>query len=155
MSRKNIWNAAVGTLLIAAFALPVTAAEQTHPPGFPAQDKEKIEKVFDSKPVYSPYANRNFPSLPLFGDTHLHTSYSMDAGASGTRLTAVDAYRFARGEQITSNTGQPVKLSRPLDFLVVADRNAEERCLWVAARLGAVEKVGRLADVGDEHFLAQ
>jgi hypothetical protein len=31
-----------------------------------------------------------------------------------------DAYRFAKGEQVTSNTGQPVKLSRQLDFLVVA-----------------------------------
>jgi hypothetical protein len=47
----------------------------------------------------------------------------MDAGASGTRLDARAAYRFARGEQVTSNTGQPVKLSRPLDFLVVADHS--------------------------------
>jgi hypothetical protein len=79
--------------------------------------KDKAEKVFPAKPTYSPYANRAFPTRPLFGDTHLHTSFSMDAGASGTRLTARDAYRFARGEQIDSNTGQPVKLSRPLDFL--------------------------------------
>ena len=61
--------------------------------------------------------------VPLFGDTHLHTGFSMDAGAFGARLTPRDAYRFARGEEITSNTGQPVKLSRPLDFLVVADHS--------------------------------
>jgi hypothetical protein len=47
----------------------------------------------------------------------------MDAGAFGARLTPRDAYRFARGEEITSNSGQPVKLSRPLDFLVVADHS--------------------------------
>ena len=47
----------------------------------------------------------------------------MDAGAFGARLTPKDAYRFARGEEITSNSGQPVKLSRPLDFLVVADHS--------------------------------
>jgi hypothetical protein len=47
----------------------------------------------------------------------------MDAGAFGARLTPSDAYRFARGEQVTSSTGQPVKLSRPLDFLVVADHS--------------------------------
>ena len=93
-----------------------------------AQDSGKLTKddasrVYPSKPKYSPYANRNFPSQLLFGDTHLHTSFSMDAGASGTRLTARDAYRFARGEQVTSNTGLPVKLSRPLDFLVVADHS--------------------------------
>ena len=47
----------------------------------------------------------------------------MDAGAFGARLDPRDAYRFARGEQVTSSTGQPVKLSRPLDFLVVADHS--------------------------------
>jgi hypothetical protein len=47
----------------------------------------------------------------------------MDAGAFGARLTPRDAYRFARGEELNSNTGQPVKLSRPLDFLVVADHS--------------------------------
>jgi hypothetical protein len=72
---------------------------------------------------YSPYADRNFPVRPFFGDTHLHTSFSFDAGAFGARLDPRDAYRFARGEQVVSNTGQPVKLSRPLDFLVVADHS--------------------------------
>jgi hypothetical protein len=66
---------------------------------------------------------RNYPTRPFFGDTHLHTGFSMDAGAIGARLTPRDAYRFARGEELTSNTGQPVKLSRPLDFLVVADHS--------------------------------
>ena len=47
----------------------------------------------------------------------------MDAGAFGARLAPRDAYRFARGEEVTSSTGQPVKLSRPLDFLVVADHS--------------------------------
>jgi hypothetical protein len=88
-----------------------------------ALDKAKLEKVTPTKPPYSPYAGRNFPTRPLFGDTHLHTGFSMDAGAFGARLTPRDAYRFARGEEIASNTGQPVKLSRPLDFLVVADHS--------------------------------
>jgi hypothetical protein len=119
-----IWNKLVVTMLarIAAvlWVLPAFAAE---PSDVGAPDKAKIEKMFPSKPGYSPYAGRNFPTLPLFGDTHLHTSYSMDAGAFGARLTPRDAYRFARGEEIASNSGQPVKLSRPLDFLVVADHS--------------------------------
>ena len=86
-------------------------------------DKEKAAKVFSRKPMYSPYAGRNYPTRPFFGDTHLHTSFSMDAGAFGARLGPRDAYRFARGEEITSSSGQPVKLSRPLDFLVVADHS--------------------------------
>jgi hypothetical protein len=75
------------------------------------------------KPSYSPYAGRNFPTRPFFGDTHLHTSFSMDAGAFGCRVTPRDAYRFARGEEVMASSGQPVKLSRPLDFLVVADHS--------------------------------
>ena len=47
----------------------------------------------------------------------------MDAGAAGARLTPSDAYRFARGEEVTASSKQPVKLSRPLDFLVVADHS--------------------------------
>ncbi|OYW57397.1 MAG: hypothetical protein B7Y80_11640 [Hyphomicrobium sp. 32-62-53] len=84
--------------------------------------KKDAERVAE-KPRYSPYAGRNFPTRPLFGDTHLHTAASFDAGAFGARLTPRDAYRFARGEEITASSGQPVKLSRPLDFLVVADHS--------------------------------
>ena len=85
--------------------------------------KEKAEKAFSTKAPYSPYAGRNYPMRPLFGDTHLHTAFSMDAGAFGARLNPRDAYRFARGEEVTASSGQPVKLSRPLDFLVVADHS--------------------------------
>ena len=38
-------------------------------------DSATAEKVFPAKPPYSPYAGRNFPTRPLFGDTHLHTSF--------------------------------------------------------------------------------
>ena len=85
-------------------------------------DKESVEKAFAKKP-YSPYAGRNFPTRPFFGDTHTHTSFSMDAGAFGCRLSPADAYRFAKGEEIMASTGQLVKLSRPLDFLVVSDHS--------------------------------
>ncbi len=74
-------------------------------------------------PPYSPYAARSFPDRPLWGDSHLHTSLSMDAGLFGNRLPPKEAYRFARGEEVISSTGQPVRLSRPLDWLVVADHS--------------------------------
>ena len=108
---------------IVAIAWPVPATEQSNVGVAGTADKAKLEKVFPAKPLYSPYAGRNFPTRPFFGDTHLHTAFSMDAGAFGARLTPHDAYRFARGEEIASNSGQPVKLSRPLDFLVVADHS--------------------------------
>lgn len=71
--------------------------------------------------VYSPYVGRAYPDQVFFGDTHLHTKLSPDAGLIGTTLSAADAFRFARGEKVTSSTGQPVQLIRPLDFLVITD----------------------------------
>jgi Protein of unknown function (DUF3604) len=107
-------------LAVVSLTLTVFAAEQQD---VGQADKTTLEKVHGTKAPYSPYAGRNFPTRPLFGDTHLHTSFSMDAGAFGCRLAPRDAYRFARGEEITASTGQPAKLSRPLDFLVVADHS--------------------------------
>lgn len=71
--------------------------------------------------LYSPYASQDFPTKVLFGDVHVHTGLSGDAGGSGTRLMPSDAYKFARGEEVISNTGQPVRISQPYDFLAVAD----------------------------------
>jgi uncharacterized protein DUF3604 len=84
--------------------------------------KEAAETAHKKRP-YSPYADRKYPTRPFFGDTHLHTSFSMDAGAFGCRLNPRDALRFARGEQVMASSGQPAKLARPLDFLVVADHS--------------------------------
>jgi len=84
---------------------------------------DDLSRVLPSQRAYSPAVNRTFPTRPLFGDTHLHTAVSMDAGVAGARLTPSDAYRFARGEQVIASSGQPVQLTRPLDFLVVADHS--------------------------------
>ncbi len=72
-------------------------------------------------PPFSPYANRNIPERPLWGDTHLHTGLSLDAGAFGNTLLPDTAWRFAKGEQVISSTGQPVRLARPLDWMVLTD----------------------------------
>lgn len=58
----------------------------------------------------------------LWGDTHLHTNNSVDAYLSGNEtISPHEAYKFARGEYVLSSSGKRAKLSRPLDFLVVAD----------------------------------
>jgi hypothetical protein len=72
---------------------------------------------------YSPYVTETYPRQLLWGDTHLHTGLSLDARLFGARLTPEDAYRFARGETVNSTNAGPAKLSRPLDFLVVADHS--------------------------------
>jgi hypothetical protein len=72
---------------------------------------------------FSPYADRDFPTRPLWGEQHLHTGWSADAGAFGATLGPEEALRFARGEEIKSSLGEPVKLARPLDWVVVTDHS--------------------------------
>ena len=74
-------------------------------------------------PSYSPYAGRNFPAKLLWGDTHLHTNLSLDARAAGVILSPDDAYRFARGNEITTSRGMRIRIGQPLDFLVVTDHS--------------------------------
>ncbi|MDK3075040.1 DUF3604 domain-containing protein [Sedimentitalea sp. JM2-8] len=85
-------------------------------------DPAGIERFFN-QPGYSPYAGRSFPSRPLWGEQHLHTSWSPDAFGGGTRVGPDDALKYAKGAEITSNTGQQVRLSRPYDWIVVADHS--------------------------------
>jgi len=70
---------------------------------------------------YSPYLNIGYPQRVFWGDTHVHSSYSTDAGMIGNTLGPEDAYRFARGEIVVASTGVRARLQRPLDFLVIAD----------------------------------
>jgi hypothetical protein len=72
---------------------------------------------------YSPYAGRQTALMPLWGDTHLHTNASMDAGAFGNRLGLDEAYEFSRGDEVTTSTGIRARLSRPLDWVVIADHS--------------------------------
>lgn len=109
VSQRPLWTLAC---LAALTATSVSAQEfQTE------QDSTDVVLAPDD---FSPYAGRNFPQRPLWGDSHLHTSVSVDAGTM-TRLTQEQAFRFARGEEVTTTHGLRAKLSRPLDWLVVSD----------------------------------
>jgi hypothetical protein len=107
----------IGIAMLALAATPRAHAQD------PAPSKESLDGAFPSQEHYSPFGGRQFPTRVLWGDTHLHTGLSMDAGAFGARLSPSDAYRFAQGEELVSSTGLKVQLSQPLDFLVVADHS--------------------------------
>ena len=103
---------------MAALAWPGLALAQT--------DVGDPEDMPEPPKIYSPYvertaANSNFAEGVYWGDTHLHTSYSTDAGMFGNTLGPDVAYRFARGEEVLTSHGMRARLIRPLDFLVVAD----------------------------------
>ena len=115
MNKRNMEKWLAGLAL--STATLVSQAQVPVPP-----DGQILSSAYTGT-AYSPYAGRDFASDVYWGDTHLHTDISMDAGAFGNRLGLDEAYRFARGEQVDSTNGGPARLSRPLDFLVVADHS--------------------------------
>ena len=115
---RNLILVVVHTVFVCLFVIKPAVA-QIPPPSDP---EAVLSDAYKGK-SYSPYAGRGFPSQPYWGDTHLHTGLSLDAGVFGARLDPRGAHRFARGEELISSTGIPVKLSRPLDWLVVADHS--------------------------------
>jgi len=74
--------------------------------------------VSTAETPYSPTLRQPYPDNVYWGDTHLHTNLSGDAVF---RLGPDEAYRFARGETVTTTSEQQARMSRPLDFLVCAD----------------------------------
>jgi hypothetical protein len=109
-------RAAVLSFAASLVSVPVSAAEPYAGYGY-----EPTKEGHIGEREYSPYLNIGFPQRVFWGDTHLHTSYSTDAGMIGNRLGPDEAYRFARGETVVSSSGVRARLQRPLDFLVIAD----------------------------------
>ena len=79
------------------------------------------EQTRNQDPHYSPVADQPLQKQVFWGDTHLHSNFSMDAFIFGNTLGPDDAYRFAKGEKVMATKGQPAQLREPLDFLVLAD----------------------------------
>lgn len=126
--------------MIAAFVVSLAAMDSTWAEHDSAPTRE----------AYSPYVDHSYPTRVYWGDTHVHTSNSSDAFVAGARLTPDDAYRFARGKTISGNNGKPIKLIRPLDFLMVSD-HAEN--LGVLSRLAAYDN--NVPDTEDGRYWAK
>ena len=123
--------------------------------------------AFAQDKPYSPYVGRDFPQNVYFGDTHLHTNISLDSYGDGNRNIGPDgAYRFAKGEEIEGHDGVPVRISRPLDFLMVADHaeylgivpaiaNGDEslRATEAGAQWGKLMDEGKWAEVFGEFII--
>jgi len=103
---KPAWQTLYSTILASFLALALGASADTREP---CSDKDPLRK-------------------PLFGDTHVHTGYSIDARAQNNRSTPRDAYQFAMGQPIGlapyDADGKPLRsatIDRPLDWTVVTD----------------------------------
>jgi hypothetical protein len=113
-------GASIAAAALVAGAFLVTAGAHAEE-GYAGYGYEPTADGHIGEKEYSPYLNVGYPKMVYWGDTHLHTSLSTDAGMIGNRLGPEEAYRFARGETVVSSTGVRARLQRPLDFLVTAD----------------------------------
>ncbi|MGI9482689.1 MAG: DUF3604 domain-containing protein, partial [Hyphomicrobiales bacterium] len=123
LSRNLLWGVVkmhklISTAFVAA-AMMLNASSLGLAQEFSITSDQVIQNVKD----FSPFVDQHFPNKVLWGDTHLHTSNSPDAGMVGNSLSPDAAYRFAKGEEVTSSGGLRTKLVRPLDFLVVSDHS--------------------------------
>lgn len=107
-------------LLLIVLVLTV-ACKQENKSSKPNTELES--ETLKSDDLNSEVRNTKYPERAYFGDQHVHTSWSADAGASGTTVGPEEAVRFALGETVKSNTGQDAKLARPLDWIVVSDHS--------------------------------
>ena len=118
MTRITYSLASLLVALTLTTSLQLAASDITPDKGKIVTDKKIVEGIGQSD--YSPYAGRDFPNQVFWGDTHLHTAVSVDAGTMN-RVGQEDAFRFARGEEVTTTHGLRARLSRPLDFMVLTD----------------------------------
>ena len=95
--KKNL-TLTFSSLCVVAMAMATSAFAQEF-----TIDKEQAAY---NEPDYSPFVDQHFPTRVLWGDTHLHTANSFDAGFVGTTLGPDEAYRFARGTPRRSGTRQ-------------------------------------------------
>jgi hypothetical protein len=114
MKRKSLVSFTAAGLVLTALTIAVpTASAQAQP------SKDAVIEMM-AKDDFSPYVGREYPTQVYWGDTHLHTAVSVDAGTM-CRLDQETAFRFARGEEVTTTHGLRAKLSRPLDWIVISD----------------------------------
>jgi hypothetical protein len=116
---KNLKNYLL--LAIVQLLVVVSYGQQENAPcmQFSEEDAENVV----TRNYYSPYAGRYFPTQVYFGETHCHTDNSLDARGFGAMIGPEEAFQFAKGQEVTTSTGLRFKISRPLDWLVVADHS--------------------------------
>ncbi|SDK12653.1 DUF3604 domain-containing protein [Microbulbifer yueqingensis] len=86
-------------------------------------DMRKASREEKQAAQRGPHTGAAYPREAYFGDSHVHTGWSADAGMDGATLTPEDAYRFALGREVKSNSGLKAKLARPYDWFMITDHS--------------------------------
>ncbi len=103
-------------LVLSGFVFSACTQEEAQIPGT-NQDLQEIHAVQQEikKTTAGPGGH------PYFGDLHVHTAYSLDSYINFNPAGPREAYRFARGEEVTLSGGRTLKLKQPLDFAAVTE----------------------------------
>jgi hypothetical protein len=115
---------AVAGLVWVKLLMPFQASADQNGPDTAArdyalQDDSKLTLPSPQAAIYQAAPN---PDMNLYwGELHLHTTESFDATLFGNTLSIEDAYRFAKGEPLSTPGGEVMQLSRPLDFVAITD----------------------------------
>ena len=97
---------------------PEAPAKKTEAPGRRQEDGGSTGAGPAAAPQPNPERNA------YFGETHIHTSWSVDAWVMGNRITGPDdAYKYAQGQTIKHPMGFDIKIDTPLDFMGVTDHS--------------------------------
>ena len=108
---SDIWDNLNPKCAMKKFILSVTAIALLVACSNTETNKEEDSKNEAKVEAKTPAESPGYATKVYFGDTHLHTELSMDAGAFGNRIGLDEAYRFAKGEEVTSSSGLTAKLS--------------------------------------------
>src|SRR5262245_14797486 len=116
-------NLRVLAITVGIVALTALVVWDRREPGPPAPAKAAAEAQ-PAAPAPAADPQRNPERNAYFGETHIHTSWSVDAWVMGNRLAGPgDALKYAQGQTIKHPLGYDITIDTPLDFMGVTDHS--------------------------------
>jgi len=117
-------NRCLLTITVGLVVFTALTAWDHKEPGPPAVAKATAQTQPAGAQPPAADVQRNPERNAYFGETHIHTSWSVDAWVMGNRLTGPgEALKYAQGETIKHPLGYDIRIDTPLDFMGVTDHS--------------------------------